>query len=183
MITYNEIYEIARKERYSEQLQNLPKDFIQSVADYLKEKKELSSKEDDSFSDIIMKTKKQFENAKILFQEIIRIRKKKILTLVLIATETGISKQDFDNMLNFEKQLFEELMKSVDFSDKKLNMELNGEEEKKKNDFILFTEHVEEFLGLNGEKMGGFEKGQMANIPKEIAKILVDDGKAEYVSE
>jgi hypothetical protein len=29
--------------------------------------------------------------------------------------------------------------------------------------------------------MGGFEKGQVANIPKEIAKILIDDNKAELV--
>ena len=31
--------------------------------------------------------------------------------------------------------------------------------------------------------MGAFEKGDIVNIPEEIAKILVDDGKAEYVKE
>ena len=55
MITYNDIYEAARKERYSEQLQPLPKNFIADVATYLKEKKEVASKEDDGFSDVIMK--------------------------------------------------------------------------------------------------------------------------------
>ena len=34
-----------------------------------------------------------------------RTRRKKILNLVLIAAETGISKKDFDNMLDFEKEL------------------------------------------------------------------------------
>ncbi len=53
MITYNDVYEAARKERYSEQLQNLSKKFIIDVADYLKEKKEMTSKEDDVFSDVV----------------------------------------------------------------------------------------------------------------------------------
>ena len=46
MITYNDIYEASRKERYSEQLQSLPKNFVEEIAEYLKEKKETASKED-----------------------------------------------------------------------------------------------------------------------------------------
>ncbi|RLG11417.1 hypothetical protein DRN69_07750 [Candidatus Pacearchaeota archaeon] len=181
MITYNDIYEAARKERYSEQLQNLPKNFISEVAEYLKDKKEISSKENDAFSDVITKTKKQLENAITLFRELVLRRRKKILNLVLIATETGISRQDFDNMLDFERVLFEEMMKSVDSSEKKINQLLNGEIEEQKNELIIFKEDVEEFVGLDGERMGGFEKGQIVNIPKEIAKILIEDGKAEKV--
>jgi len=183
MITYNDIYEAARKERYSDQLQQLPKNFVNEVADYLREKKEIASKQEDVFPDVIVKTKKQLENAITLFKELILRRKKKILNLVLIATETGISKQDFENMLPFEKTLFEELMKSVDLSDKKLNDMLNGSKQEQKNELIVFKEYVEEFIGLDGEKMGAFEKGQIVNIPKEIAKILIDSGKAEIVGE
>ena len=84
MITYNDIYEAARKERYSEQLQKLPNKFIDDVAGYLAEKKEIASKEDDSFSDIIIKTKKQLENAKTLFKELTTRRRKKILNLILL---------------------------------------------------------------------------------------------------
>ncbi len=184
MITYNDIYEAARKERYSEQLQPLPKNFVEEVASYLKEKKEVASKEDDSFSEVIIKTKKQLENATTLFKELILIRRKKLLKLVLIASETGISRQDFENMLDLEKSLFEGLMKSIEFSDKELYERLNGKkEETQKNELLHFKEDVEEFVDLDGNKMGGFEKGQIANIPKEIAKILIEDGKAEVVSE
>jgi len=95
MITYNDIYEAARKERYSDQLQNLPKNFIDEVADYLKDKKEISAKQDSDFSDVILKTKKQLENAITLFKELMLRRRKKILNLVLIAAETGISKQEY----------------------------------------------------------------------------------------
>ncbi len=63
MITYNDIYEASRKERYSDQLQQLSKNFVNEVADYLKEKKEIASKQEDVFPDVIVKTKKQLENA------------------------------------------------------------------------------------------------------------------------
>src|SRR3989344_9274883 len=139
MITYNDLYEAARKERYSDQLQALPKNFVLEVAEYLKEKKELVSKDDDIFSDMIAKTKKQLENATTLFKELMTRRRKKILDLVLIASETGISKQDFDNMLSFEKSLFEEMMKNIEYSDKKLNELLNGrKEEVSKNELVIF---------------------------------------------
>jgi DNA replication initiation complex subunit (GINS family) len=180
MITYNDIYEASKKERYAEQLQPLPKNFVNDVATYLNEKKEISSKDNDIFSDVIIKTKKQLENAITLFRELILRRKKKILNLVLVASETGISKQDFDNMLPFEKTLFENFMKSIDLSEKTLADMLNGGvQEDHKNELLVFKEHVEEFLGLDGEKMGSYEKGQIANLPIEIAKILIDSGKAE----
>ena len=35
MITFSDIYESMRKEKYSEQLQLLPKKFLVEVADYL----------------------------------------------------------------------------------------------------------------------------------------------------
>lgn len=182
MITYSDLYEAARKERYSDQLQSLSKNFISDVAEYLKEKKELAAKEDNDFSDMIAKTKKQLENATTLFRELMTRRRKKILDLVLIAAETGISKQDFENMFPFEKTLFEDLMKTMEISEKKMAELLNGKkQEKGKNELVTFKFDVGEFLGLNGEKIGPFEKGQIANIPKEVAKILVEDGKVEII--
>ena len=182
MITYNDIYEASRKERYSEQIQPVPKNFLEEVTNYLREKKEITSKEDDSFSDVILKTKKQIENAVTLFKELILRRRKKILNLVLIAAETGISKQDFDNMLDFEKTLFEDLMKCIESSDKSLSEIMNNKSEKqiKKEELVIFKEDVDEFMGLDG-KIGPFKKGQSVSIPKEIAQILIDDKKVEVV--
>ena len=182
MITYNDLYEAARKERYSDQLQSLPKNFINEISQYLKEKKQLSLKDDEGFSDMIAKTKKQLENATTLFRELMIRRRKKILDLLLIAAETGISKQDFENMLDFEKSLFEELMKNIEFSDKKLSEMLLGKKiDEPKNELVVFKSDVGEFLDMEGNKVGPFENKQIANVPKEIAKILIEDGKAEIV--
>jgi len=184
MITYNDIYEASRKERYSEQLQPLPKNFVVEVASYLKEKKEVASKQDDDFSDVIVKTKKQLENAITIFKELMLRRRKKLLNLVLIAAETGISRQDFENMLEVEKELFEEMMKNIEVSNKKVSEILNGKEVgNKKNELIVFKDDISEFVGFDGSKIGPFEKGQLANISKEVAKILIEDGKAESCEE
>jgi len=184
MITYKEIYDAAKKERYSESLQPISKNFVKDVSKYLKEKKDVASKDNDVFSDSSLKTKKQLENALTLFQELLRRRRKKILNLVLIASETGISRQDFENMLQIEKDLFEEIVRFMEKSDKKLSKILNGDrqtDESSQNEMVLFLENTEEFVDLEGERMGPFEQGQVANIPKEIAKILLSDGKVQIV--
>ena len=186
MITYNELYDALRKERYSEQLQALPKTFIKEVAAYLKDKKEIANKKDDDFSDTIIKTKKQLENSVAIFRELILRRKKKILDLAFVAAETGISKRDFENMLLVEKEAFDGIMKSLERSDKKINEMLKGideDESRAKNKMVVFIDDVEEFLDLEGNKMGPFKKGDVANIPAEIASILIIDKKAEGIEE
>jgi DNA replication initiation complex subunit (GINS family) len=183
MITYQDIYEAAKKERYSESLQPISKSFVKDVAKYLKEKREVAIKEEDVFSDVLLKTKKQLENAITLFQELLRRRRKKILNLVLIASETGISKQDFDNMLLIEKDLFEDLMKCIEKSDKLLNNLLNGDktEEEQNHSLIVFSDDIGEFTAPSGEGFGPYEAGQLVNLDKDLAAIFVGDGKAEYI--
>jgi len=185
MITYNDIYEALRRERYSEQLQKLGKSFVQEIATYLKEKKAISEKSGDLFSDAVSKTKKQFENAIAMFKELMLRRKKKLLNLAFVAAETGISKRDYENMLAFEKEIFDKIMSNMENGDKKLTQMLNGQEQeaKKKNKLITFLQDTEEFLGLDGEKLGPFKKGDAANLPVEIANILLVDNKAEAVNE
>ena len=184
MITYNDLYDTLRKERYSEQLQPIPKNFVKQVAAYLKDKKEIANKKDDDFSETIMKTKKQFENSVAIFRELMLRRKKKILELAFIASETGISKRDFENMLAIEKEMFDSIMKSLERGDKKIGEILKGtDEEKSGNKMVVFIEDAEEFLDLEGNKLGPFKKGDVANIAEEIANILLVDKKAEAIEE
>src|SRR3989344_5136700 len=184
MITYNELYEALRKERYSEQLQPIPKNFIKEIGAYLKDKKEIAEKKDDFFFEAIVKTKKQFENSIAIFKELMLRRKKKILELAFVAAETGISKRDFENMLAVEKECFDGIMRSLEKSDKRIGEMLKGtEEEKKRNKMIVFIEDTDEFLDLEGNTLGPFKKGDIINVPEEIANILLVDKKAEGVDE
>lgn len=179
MITYQEIYDLLRKEKYSEQLQELPKNFLNEVSNYISEKKAIVSKEHDMFSDSIIKTKKQLENSIAVIKELILRRKKKILDLAFVAAETGISKRDFENMLPHEKELFEIITQKLEEMSKIINDMINGNQEKKlQNQLVRFIKDVESFLDSEGNVLGPFKKGEIANLPIEISNILVGSDKA-----
>tara|TARA_Y100000310_G_scaffold167542_1_gene167313 strand:+ start:3207 stop:3764 length:558 start_codon:yes stop_codon:yes gene_type:complete len=182
MITYDDLYEAFRKEKYSEQLQPLPKKFLLDVSEYFKEKKEFIEKGDDMFSDAVIKNKKKLENAVSSFRGLLRLRKKKILTLAFVASEVGISKKDFENLLGFEKDLFEEVVKSLEKAEKLLGEGMNrGVKDENKYQLVRFLEDVPEFLNMDGEGVGPFTKGEVANLEREIVEILIKDGRVEVL--
>jgi DNA replication initiation complex subunit (GINS family) len=186
MITYNDLYETLRKERYSEQLQPLSQKFILDVSAYIAEKKKLSNQGGDFFSDEVAKIKKQLENSNSIFKELMLLRKKKLLGLVFVASETGINKRDFENMLSFERELFDNIMSSMEHAEKSLLSEFSNTSfvpEEQTMKLVLFLDDVEGFLDTEGKDMGPFKKDDIVNLPRQIAEILVSDKKAEIVLE
>lgn len=184
MITYSELYEALRKEKYNEPLQILVKTFVADVSEYFKDKKNFSEKDEELFADLASKNKKKLENAIAIFKELMLRRRKKILNLAFVASETGITKKDFDNMMDFERELFEEIVKSLEKAEKGLNSQMNGKKQvEKKHMLVRFLEPVTPFLDLEGQEVGPFEKGEVANMDREIAGILVSDKKVEIIDE
>jgi len=181
MISYSDLYEILRKEKYSEALQQLPKNFIEDICEYINDRKDESSKDDGLFLDNIVKSKKQLENSVSIFKELIRLRKKKLLNLVFIAAETGIMKRDYENMLTFERELFEKLVKAFEEGDKDLAKSMSGKKAEDKNRMIMFNQSVEQFMDMTGNAVGPFNLGELVNLDAKIAEIFVSGGKASYV--
>lgn len=184
MISYTDLYEVLRKEKYSENLQLLPKDFLNQVAEYLGDKK-TESKEEDLFQEAVVRNKKQLENFISLFKELMLRRKKKLLALIFVATETGIMKRDYENMLSFEQKTFDSMVKVFEEGDKQLSQFLQGKSEKEKliYSLVLFNEDVEPFVDMNGSIIGPFKAGQLANLDNEVSSILVSGGKAKFVDQ
>ncbi|MEK6898798.1 MAG: hypothetical protein AABW79_01750 [Nanoarchaeota archaeon] len=179
---YNELYEYLRKEKFSDQLQVLPKNFVDDVSNYLKEKRNQIGDGKDLFSDEMLKLKKQYENAVGIFKEIILRRKKKILNLVFVASETGIMKRDFGTMFSFEQNLFEKLIHAVESADAELGNLMSGSTAKTfQHKLIIISEPVSEFVSMDGSSVGPFEKGQLVNLAGQVADILVGDKKAVFV--
>lgn len=184
MLTYHDLYEIVRKEKYGEVLQLLPKYFILDFREYIKDRKEQSSQQDSLFTDLIAKNKKQFENSLALFKELMLRRKKKILNLVFVAAETGIMKRDYENMLSFEKDMFDKFVKSLEEGDKEMLQTLYGEKnEQEKNALILFNQNIEQFVDMSGNPLGPFKSGEVAHLDKGVSQILVSGGKASFIDE
>lgn len=184
MIGYDEIYEILRKEKYSEILQELPKNFVEDFVHYVNETKENSSGKE--MFEWGAGVNKEIENAFTMFKELMLRRKKKILNLVFVAAETGIMKRDYEYMLGFEREIFDKLVKVVEEGDKELSRMLHGKKEEKegsKNKLIMFNQDVEEFVDMDGNVIGPFGAGELVNINSSVAEILVEGGKAGFVDE
>lgn len=186
MLSYNDLYELLRKEKYSEVLQVLPKNFVSEVSEYLNDRRDQSLKEDDLFADNVIKSKKQLENSIALFRELMRIRKKKILNLVFVATETGMMKRDYENMLSSEKEVFDSLVKAFEEGDKQIARTLHNKGAKREIDtkkMIIFNQTVEQFVDMTGKAVGPFNSGDLVNLDSQVSGILVSSGKADFVDE
>lgn len=179
---YTELYDLLRKEKYGEPLQALPKNFVEDVSTFLRERKAHLHASADLFSDDILKSKKQFENALSLFRELMRIRKRKILNLVFVASETGIMKRDFSTLLTSEQALFERLVLAVDDADKELQHTLNGSRAVvSDHTLVLVKQPISEFVDMSGSTVGPFEAGALVNLDAKVAQILLADQKVSIV--
>mgnify|MGYP001574151035 CR=1 FL=1 len=186
MLTYNDLYELLRKEKYGENLQQLPKNFVDDVTEYLNDRKDQSFSGGDLFADSVAKSKKQLENSIAIFKELILRRKKKLLNLVFVAAETGIMKRDYENMLNFEREVFDKLVKAFEDGDKVLSKTLNTRKDDPlidKKKMILFNQNVEQFIDMSGNLIGPFNSGDLANLDVQVSEILVSGGKAQFMDE
>ena len=178
MFRYEDLYEFLRKEKNSDSLQRLPPDFVKLFSELIHEHRRAITKNGDFFSDEIVREKKQYENSMTLFRELILRRKKKILNLVFIANETGLMKKDFEDMLLFEKDLFERLLSSVEQADKNVAALLINGSAALQDTILLITDDVGSFVGMNGESLGPFRKGDSVTVDKRVAEILVSGQKA-----
>jgi hypothetical protein len=58
-----------------------------------------------------------------------------------------------------------------------------AQDSEKKHKLVRFLEVVPEFLNFEGEVEGPFEKGIVANLPKEIVEILEKDKRVEVLED
>ena len=183
MITYQEIYDLLRKEKYSDSLVKLPSNLFNEVGLYLKEKKTLVEKKDNLFSETIKSTRKQLDNAISIIKELISIREKKVLNLAFMAAMTGINKKDTTNLLKHEEDLFETVTKKLEQNQEKIKETFEGRdaEQDNLNRLVRFKKDVLSVLDPSNNKIGPFHEDDVANLPKEIVQILIDDNKVEPI--
>lgn len=178
MIKYEELYEILRREKTNESLQKLSNDFMKDFSELINQNKKAISDKGDFFADDVMRDKKQYENSMVIFKELMLRRKKKLLNLVFIANETSVMKKDFENMLSFEKDLFDIMIRSVEQTDKLISMLLLNGHTEKDTVSLLVTDDVESFVSMDGDFVGPFTKGQSISLDRKIADVLIGSSKA-----
>lgn len=196
IITYETLYELLMREKSRSELQKLGDDFFNDVIKYVKDKKEIlesqKNKENVFASREIERTTKQLDSIYRILKELYEKRENKILTLALLNSRDD-SKIDMSVLLPDEIKFYEGIKNNLNLYRKGiLGNLLEGKlpvlEEPKviKSDFkdkmlIRFINSVPKFVGSNGFVYGPFEEENIANLPLDIAKLLIKKERAEEI--
>jgi len=157
------------------------------------------------------KTEKQIENIKKILKETYEKRESKIIDMALNKSRVPSIIVDNSVLLEEETRLFEQLVKLMDdhrkgillrvlegelplLEEKKVSEAIPEKEPKKEQDIekrkteknnkiVRFKNAVPSFVGTELEEYGPFEEDEIANLPSEIASLLVEKGRAEFTDE
>ncbi len=202
MITYENLYDILRKEKHNTELQEIDENFYNKILKYIEEKKEIlvsQQKKESIFTTIeVQKTRKQLDNIFKIIKELYEKRENKIIHLALMNSKTGQEALDKSTMLEEEEEFYNLLKNHLDNSRNKLLSNLiNGKDKKqeqmgepkhlktedgpKKTKRIKALKPIQSFVGTDLETHGPFEIGDEASLPTDIVNLLVAKNKVEEI--
>ncbi len=207
VLTYETLYEILRKEKSREELQKLDERFFKDTLTYLREKQQAY---DDNLvkNDIFSQSERdklhiQLSNIKRILRDLYDIRERKIINMSINSSRTKSHIVDTAHLLAQEQAMFESLtavlsqyrtgilhrmleLREPDVLPIVLPLPEEPQEEiaaplphgMKK---IRFIESVEQFVGKELETYGPYGENEEAEIPEELADVLISQGKAVVV--
>ncbi|HLC32463.1 MAG TPA: hypothetical protein VJJ82_01420 [Candidatus Nanoarchaeia archaeon] len=204
IFTYETLYELLRKEKGREELQKIDMTFYRDILRYLKDKQ---STYDDSLAknDVFSQSEReklqiQLNNAKRLMRDLYDLRERKIVGMALNFCRTKSHLLDASNLLPEENMMFQSLCSVLgqhrtgivqhllELRDPQLlpivlpvpgvmhsESSIPSPPPKKQ---VKFLENMEPFADQELEMYGPFEKNDEATLPRELADVLISQGKA-----
>jgi len=170
-ITFEFIRKIQREEMSEPKLSQIPEDFYQKAKNYLEQKKKIAEKKEDKLAE------REIKNVERLLEDIFNRRETKMLNQALITVRTNLPPQ---NLIENEKEFFESAVNMLRTQrERVLSLLFKKTKLKQDLDKIEFEDDVEEFVGIDLNKYGPFKKGDVADIPKDNAKLLIKMKKAK----
>jgi DNA replication factor GINS len=167
-ITFDLIRRIQREEQKSPKLSKIPDNFYQSVMSYLSQKRQMSREDRKNILEI-----KSIER---LVEDVFDRRERKIVTAAVNAARANMQP---DGMTQEERDFFELIKTSIkQRRDIRLKAILSTDKKEEEN-LVIFKEEVPEFIGSDMRQYGPFKKGDLARLPDENTRLLVEQGLAE----
>lgn len=199
-IVFETLYEILRREKYKNELQQLEPTFYTDVVKYLSEKKATfesqKSKADIFSSEELQRTQKTVENARKILKELYEKREGKILQLARLAVLVGDA-SELSEILPEEKALFREIRESLHKHRKgvlnnvlETNLPKLEEEEKPKElktekkletKLVRFTNPTPKFIGDDLNVYGPYDEEDIASLPIKVANVLIKRNRVEAI--
>jgi len=200
VITYETFRKFQRYERDNKQLQELPEDFYQSCAEWMKRKEKIYEETKDPM--II----KEIENVMTIIKDILDRRERKLLLLAMHSVRGNAVPQ---NLLPFEAKHFDiivehlrEMREGILSQIKGTGEEKSGEEKKeedaaeelKKDEklpkikqlegfkLVRILEEIPQFLGTDGRSYGPFKPEDLVTLEEKVADLIINKNKAEPVN-
>ncbi|MFH1134214.1 MAG: hypothetical protein V1735_07050 [Nanoarchaeota archaeon] len=202
-ITFETLFDLLRREKGREELQKLSDTFLEDVKRYIEEKAQVQNTLN-VFSEQ-EQTRRQLENVRRILRELYERREKKILLLAINKSRTGSNVIDTRALLPEEQQLYADLVSVLDFSRNRILVDVlapqhsaerpAAEAQKRQGPkpmlpelqnplvTLRFLQPVPSFMGENLETIGPFEEEEIASLPRAIASVLVERGRAEEVKD
>jgi len=175
---YNELYEIWKKEKQTEEIQRLPKSFYAKIAAYIKRLKEANRMLDKRTTKAKL-LDNEFRNVKIMIGELFGLRYKK-LGENAFARETVAR----DALTKEEEKLYGEVLPLAEawyvFSKDILHGRLSRLDKgaQQKMMVLRFILEIPALVGSDMKTYGPFGPEDVATLPPENARILIKQGVA-----
>jgi DNA replication factor GINS len=170
MLTYETIKKIYEEEKGSEKLfrklARLPEDFFEQLKNYTENKKKFAKTDEEKW---------ELESTLKLIQTIFEIRERKIVNSALYFIRSGLRPE---NMTPEESRFFERTVDVVKEFIKEREIRSEGKE---KLLVVAITGDIPKFVGMDMQTYGPFKKGDVATLPEDNAKLLLDKKLAEAV--
>lgn len=201
-ITYETLFDLLRRERSRNELQELEDTFYDDVKSYLRDKEIMMNEEDKKFTSRAEKEKIkiQIKNARKIVKELYETREKKILHLASNKVKTNSILIKTSNLLPMETEFFDEAVILLGKSKKNMLKDIvtldvvesdsRPEVEEKKEEVkiesnnqikIKLNSNLPKFVGLDQKIYGPFNKGEVVDLPSNVANLLVNKGRAETI--
>jgi len=149
-------------EKNSKKLLNLPENFFDEAKAYLENKAKFANTKEDAW---------ELDSARRVLQDLLEIREGKLLSIALSYIRAGLEP---GSLTREEKEFFDSVVGEIKQFQEKRREIFEGKKEKMQA--VAFLEALPQFVGVDMKNYGPFERGDMATIPEENAKLLMEKG-------
>ncbi|MBI2675331.1 MAG: DNA replication complex GINS family protein [Candidatus Aenigmarchaeota archaeon] len=166
MLTFEGLRKLFSDEKASSKLVFLPDNFFEEVKEYLDSKSKMAAQEDAW----------ELTEARNILEGLLSTRERKIAALALYAARDNV---EIENIHPAEKAFFDEIVQACrEYGQKRKEL---VESKPLMLAFVAFLEPLETFVGIDMLNYGPFSKGDLATIPEENARLLIERGAAKEI--